>query len=157
LCFFEPTWLFYTKYNLSKTIYFVKRTWFLYVLSKFQFKILQWNAKLWAQNNPLYLTSIINFNYSIPLSSFHNTTKWNEFFSLKGTTFVYVLSSDWWISGLTPKCKNGYAKKNVWTWNKTLVAYQTKSDLSVLLLWYFSILSVSVVYPHPWVTVYFQR
>ena len=23
-------------------------------------------------------------------------------FSLKGTTFVYVLTSDWWISGLTP-------------------------------------------------------
>ena len=42
----------------------------------------------------IYLTSIINSNYSIPLSSFHNTTKWNEFFSLKGTTFVYVLSSN---------------------------------------------------------------
>jgi hypothetical protein len=24
---------------------------------------------------PIYLTSIINFNYSIPFSSFHNTTK----------------------------------------------------------------------------------
>jgi hypothetical protein len=31
------------------------------------------------------------------------TTKWNKLFSLKGTTFVYVLSSDWWISGLTSK------------------------------------------------------
>jgi hypothetical protein len=41
-------------------------------------------------------------NYSIPFSSFHNTTKWKELFSLKGTTFVYVLSSDWWINGLTP-------------------------------------------------------
>jgi hypothetical protein len=41
LCFFEPTWPFYLKFNLSKTIYFLKRTWFLYVLSKYQamFKI----------------------------------------------------------------------------------------------------------------------
>ena len=48
LCFFEPTWSFYLKLNLSKTIYFLKRTWFLYVLSKYQgmFKILQWNAIL---------------------------------------------------------------------------------------------------------------
>jgi hypothetical protein len=45
---FEPTWSFYLKFNLSKTIYFLKRTWFLYVLSKYQgmFKILQWNAML---------------------------------------------------------------------------------------------------------------
>jgi hypothetical protein len=34
--FFEPTWPFYLKFNLSKTIYFLKRTWFLYVLSKFE-------------------------------------------------------------------------------------------------------------------------
>ncbi len=48
LCFFEPTWPFYLKFNLSKTIYFLKRTWFLYVLSKYQgmFKGLQWNAML---------------------------------------------------------------------------------------------------------------
>jgi hypothetical protein len=34
--------------TLSKIIYFLKRTWFLYVLSKYQgmFKILQWNARL---------------------------------------------------------------------------------------------------------------
>jgi hypothetical protein len=38
-----------------------------------------------------------NFNYSIPFSIFHNTTKRMELFSLKGTT---VLSSDWFI-GLT--------------------------------------------------------
>jgi hypothetical protein len=25
LCFFEPAWLFYLKFNLSKTIYFLKR------------------------------------------------------------------------------------------------------------------------------------
>ena len=50
----------------------------------------------------IYLSSIINFNYSIPFSICHNTTKWKELFSLKGTTFVYVLSSDWWIIGLTP-------------------------------------------------------
>ena len=25
----------------------------------------------------------------------HNTTKWKELFSLKGTTFVYVLRSNW--------------------------------------------------------------
>ena len=48
MCFFEPTWPFYLKFNLSKTIYFLKRTWFLYVLSKYQgmLKILQWNARL---------------------------------------------------------------------------------------------------------------
>ena len=50
----------------------------------------------------VYLTSIINFNYSIPFSICHNTTKRKELFLLKGTTFVYVLSSDWWIIGLTP-------------------------------------------------------
>ena len=132
--FFEHTWLFYLKFNISKTIYFLKRTWFLYFLSKFQgmFKILQWNARLrktptlkiarsspqkfsiyryWNTTKsikcglkiiPIYLTSMINFNYSIPFSSFHNTTKWKELFSLKGTTYIYVLSSNWWISGLTP-------------------------------------------------------
>jgi hypothetical protein len=50
----------------------------------------------------LRTTSIINFNYSIPFSICYNTTKQKELFSLKGTTFVYVLSSDWWIIGLTP-------------------------------------------------------
>jgi hypothetical protein len=29
---------------------------------------------------------MVNFNYSIPFSSFHNTTKLKELFSLKGTT-----------------------------------------------------------------------
>ena len=29
MCFFEPTWPFYLRFNLSKTIYFLKRTWFL--------------------------------------------------------------------------------------------------------------------------------
>ena len=53
--------------------------------------------------NLIYLTSIISLNHSIPFSSFHNTTKWKELFPWKGTTFVYVLSSDWWISGFTPK------------------------------------------------------
>jgi hypothetical protein len=142
---FEPTWPFYLKLNLSKTIYFLKGTWFLYVLSKYQgmLKILQWNASLRktptfkiARSSPqkfsiyrscikssievltnttksikvelkiipIYLTSIINLNFSIPFRTFHNTTKWKELFSLKGTTFVYVLSSDWWISGLTPLC-----------------------------------------------------
>jgi hypothetical protein len=48
----------------------------------------------------IYLTSIINFNYFIPFSICHNTTKQKELFSLRGTTFV--LSSDWWIIGLTP-------------------------------------------------------
>jgi hypothetical protein len=46
--FFEPTWSLYLQINLSKTIYFLKRTWFLYVLSKYHgmFKILQWNTRL---------------------------------------------------------------------------------------------------------------
>jgi hypothetical protein len=39
---------------------------------------------------PIYLTSIINFNYSIPVGSFHNNTKWKELFSLKRTTSVHV-------------------------------------------------------------------
>jgi hypothetical protein len=43
----------------------------------------------------IYLTSIINFNYSIPFSIFYNTTKRKEIVSLKRATFVYVLSSDW--------------------------------------------------------------
>ena len=37
----------------------------------------------------VYLTLIINFNYSLPFSIIHNTTNWKELFSLKGT--------DWWI------------------------------------------------------------
>ena len=47
----------------------------------------------------IYLASIINFNYFISFSIFHNTTKRKDVFSLKGTTFV--ISSDWWISELT--------------------------------------------------------
>ena len=118
-CLFKPTSPFYLKFNISKTIYFLKRTWFLYVLSKYQdmFKISQWNTKLrkthtlkiarspprnlvfighasippyrhynttksikfWLKIIPIYLPSIINFNYSIPFSIFHNTTKWLYF------------------------------------------------------------------------------
>jgi hypothetical protein len=131
---FVLTWLFCLKFNLSKTIHFLTRTWFLYVLTKYQamFKVLQWNASLWKiptlkiaplsprnsifivhASNPqyrywnttksikfglqitlIYLTSITNFNYSIPFSMFHNTTKWKERFPFKWTTFVYVLCSD---------------------------------------------------------------
>jgi hypothetical protein len=53
-----------------------------------------------------FLITQYNFghvNYYIPFSSCHNTTKRKELFSLKGITFIYVLSSDWWISGSTPK------------------------------------------------------
>ena len=41
--------LVYLKFNLSNTIYFLKSTWFLFVLSKYHgmFEILQWNAMLW--------------------------------------------------------------------------------------------------------------
>ena len=39
----------------------------------------------------IYLTSIINFNYSIPFCICHNTTKRKEMFSLKGTTFGELL------------------------------------------------------------------
>ena len=130
MCFFEPTWPFYLTFNLSKTIHFLKRPWFLYVLSKYQvmFKVLQWNAMLWKiptlkiavipQKFPIYRSCIkssisilkynqtnqiwaqnnsytYQFNYSIPSSICHNTTNWKELFSLKGTTFVYVLSSEW--------------------------------------------------------------
>jgi hypothetical protein len=101
LCFFEPAWPFYLKFNLFKTIYFLKCIWILYVLCKYQgmFKVLQWNG---VKIILVYLTSIINFNYSIPFSIFYNTTKRKELLSLKETTFVYVLSSDLWISSLTP-------------------------------------------------------
>ena len=46
---------------------------------------------------------LLCFNYFIPFSIFHNTTKRMELFSLKRTTFVYVLSSDWlnwWLDTL---------------------------------------------------------
>jgi hypothetical protein len=76
--------------------------------------------QIWAQNNPYYLlTSIINFNYSIPFSICHNTTKGKELFSLKGTT--YVLSSDWWIIGLTPL--------------QTTTSLSVKKKYLVLVLW----------------------
>ena len=54
MCFFEPTWPFYLKFNLSKTIYCLKRTWFLYILWKYQgmFKVLQWNTRLWKTSSP---------------------------------------------------------------------------------------------------------
>ena len=149
MCFFEPAWLFHLKFKLSKAIYFLRRTWFLYILWKYQgmFKVLQWNARLWktptlkiarsspgnsifighASNPPyryqntakyikfglkiilIYLSSIINFDYSIPFSICHNTTKRKELFSIKGTTFV---SSDWWISGLTPISITCLSKNN---------------------------------------------
>ena len=76
----------------------------------------------WAfSSKAIYFTSIINFNYSIPFSSFHNTTKWKELFSWKGTTFVYVLSSDWWISGLTPVYNSYFCTKP-----QILVLFQQK-------------------------------
>ena len=49
----------------------------------------------------LYWPTITNFVYAITFNIFQNTTKRKERFSLKRTTFVYVISSDWWISGLT--------------------------------------------------------
>jgi len=50
----------------------------------------------------LYWPTIANFVCAITFNIFQNTTKRKKPFSLKRTTFVYVLSSDWWISGLTP-------------------------------------------------------
>jgi hypothetical protein len=54
-----------SKFNLSKTIHFLKRPWFPYVLSKYQaiFKVLQWNARLWK----------------IPTQSELNSCKWRCF------------------------------------------------------------------------------
>jgi hypothetical protein len=49
----------------------------------------------------LYWPTITNFVYAITFNIFQNTTKRKKRFSLKRTTFVYVISSDWWISGLT--------------------------------------------------------
>jgi len=51
----------------------------------------------------IYWPSIINFVYAIACNIFQNTTKRKELSSLKRTTFVYFLSSDWWIRGLTLK------------------------------------------------------
>ena len=110
MCFFEPAWLFYLKFNLSKTIYFLKRTWFLYVLWNYQgifkvlqwnyqriFKVLQWNARLWK--TPTLKIAQSSPGNSIFIGHASNPQKRKELFSLKGTTFV---SSDWWIIGLTP-------------------------------------------------------
>ena len=67
--------------------------------------------QIWDQNNPYTCNFNYQFNYSIPFSICHNTTKWKELFSLTGTTFVYVLSSDWlnywfdtWIWELFQQC-----------------------------------------------------
>jgi len=43
----------------------------------------------------IYWTSITNF-YAIPFNIFLKFTKQKEFVSLEMTTFVHVLSSDWW-------------------------------------------------------------
>ena len=57
----------------------------------------------------LFWYAITNFSYDVTSNIFQNTTKRKELFSLKETTFVYVLSSDWWITGLTPEVQNaGY-------------------------------------------------
>jgi lipoprotein signal peptidase len=56
---------------------------------------------MWAQNNPYTFNFNYQFNYSIPFSICHNTTKWKELFSLKGTTFMF-LALIGWITGLTP-------------------------------------------------------
>jgi hypothetical protein len=53
----------------------------------------------------IYWTLIINFNYSIPFSIIHNTTKWKEIFSLKGTTFVYPnIKVDIWHPDVGWRC-----------------------------------------------------
>jgi hypothetical protein len=50
----------------------------------------------------IYWPSYTNFIYAITFNIFQNTTKRKEVFPLERTTFVYLLSSDLWISGLTP-------------------------------------------------------
>jgi hypothetical protein len=81
------------------------------------------------------VTSGINFNYSIPFSIFHNTTKRKELFSLKGPTFVYVLSSDWWIIGLTPTIKwQIRGNNNVGVYNEHVLWILIKHRISILIL-----------------------
>jgi hypothetical protein len=55
----------------------------------------------------IYRRIVSHWHLVYKFCSLLNTLLWlrkviKAFFSLKGTTFVYVLSSDWWISGLTP-------------------------------------------------------
>ena len=56
----------------------------------------------------IYLTSIINFNYSIPFSICHNTTKRKELFSLIGTTFV-ICSKLWLVNYWFDTIINAYS------------------------------------------------
>ena len=97
MCFFEPTWPFYLRFNLSKTIHFLKRPWFLYVLSKYQamYKVLQWNARLWK------ITSIINL--IIPFHSVFVTIQQSERnFSFKRDYFcIFSSLSGHFILNLT--------------------------------------------------------
>ena len=51
----------------------------------------------------IYWPSITNFIYPITINIFQNTTKRKKvFFSLKGTSFIYALSSNWRIIVFIP-------------------------------------------------------
>ena len=61
------------KFKLFKTIYFLKRTWFLYVLWKYQemFKVLQWNARQWK--TPTLKIAVIPGKFNIYRSYIKST------------------------------------------------------------------------------------
>ena len=61
----------------------------------------------------IYWPSINNFIYAITFNIFWNTTKRKELYTLKRTTFAYVLSSDWWISDLSPISCWNYLSMNI--------------------------------------------
>jgi hypothetical protein len=101
------SWPFYLKLNLSKTIYFLKHTWFLYVLSKYQgmFKILQWNAMLRkaptlkiarsSPRNSLFMKMETGRNFSISgINSGHHNLPTYEM-SLKSENVEFV----WYCGG----------------------------------------------------------
>jgi hypothetical protein len=56
----------------------------------------------------IYWYSSLGISDGAPLQSERN------FFSWKGTTFIYVLSSDWWISGLTPLWPSLSSTRMIW-------------------------------------------
>jgi hypothetical protein len=70
---------------------------------KSSIEVLKYNQvhPIWAQDNPY----IFNFNYQFQL--FHSIQYLSQYNKAKGTIFFkrdyFRISSDWWISGLTPK------------------------------------------------------
>jgi hypothetical protein len=111
--------------------------------------------RVWSKYG-IYLTSIINFNYSIPFNICHNTTKRKELFSLKGTTFICskLWLVNYWFDTLL--CRFSVIKYKMITsqmysdWTKLFVTFSLSNifHIKLQLMYMFQTKSVFGPYAH---------